>query len=656
MGAPQSPTDAAPEGTPHLDEQTHLGLDLASVVRLAMRTLPYLRPILRELRPLAFAVLPIVILFVPMGMLGADLFFNRMLVGQPVTPFEASLLVLDPARYVAVDQLGTPEREVLRDRLVITTALLTLGFTPFALWVVYRFILIRQRINQLLRIEMVENVQAQSMRFHAAAPVGDAIYRAYQDSAMVTGLMSMLVQPIGPLFGIVTGLAIGFLFDWRLPLVLALMYAALYWMALRTTPDLRRGFRRARERNSALMSRIQETLAAIKVVKAYGAEEREQQRFEDASRWAFDGAYEGRSRLALLGIWAYLISAIVPIGAGAYLALLAREGEPLAAGAALAFLGFAAWNLGAYTDATTRLRSWTGSARRLIGMWAKTQDMAIGMERALGHVDQQAEVQDAEDAVPLETFSDAVTFENVSFCYQPDRPVLREVDLVARAGTITALVGPTGSGKTTLVNLLLRLFDPDDGKIEIDGVDLRHIALASLRANIAIALQENLLFGTSIRENIRYAVPDASDEAVREAARIACADEFIERQAGGYDAALGERGARLSTGQRQRLSIARAVIKDAPILVLDEPTAALDAETELRVMRNLGEWGRGRAIFLITHRLSTIRRADQIVYLDNGRVIECGAPDDLMQKPGGAYRRFVELESDDDRPATESAT
>ena len=194
------------------------------------------------------------------------------------------------------------------------------------------------------------------------------------------------------------------------------------------------------------------------------------------------------------------------------------------------------------------------------------------------------------------------------------------------------------------MSLLLRLFDPDQGCITVDGIDLRKFQLESLREKVGIALQENLLFGTTIRENIRYAVPDAIDAQFREAAHIACADEFIERLPDGYDTELGERGAKLSSGQRQRLSIARAVIKDTPVLILDEPTASLDADTELRVLQNLVAWGEGRVILLITHRLSTIRRADQIVYLAEGRVLESGTHASLMAMEGGAYRQFVDLE------------
>jgi ABC-type multidrug transport system fused ATPase/permease subunit len=454
----------------------------------------------------------------------------------------------------------------------------------------------------------------------------------------------MLVRPIGPAFGAVTGFFIAFVFDWRLVFLWLLLYASVYGLARWYTPLLRRGFRDARERNSALTSRIQETLSGLRVVKAYGAEAIEQARFEEASRGAFAGAYRARTQLALLGIVAFILSVLPTMLTATFVSVLAHEGSPLAAGWALGFVGFATWNLGAYANVMGQVGRWSGASRRLLGMWARTQDMAVGMERAFTQVDMRPEVADADDAISLPAFEHGVAFRGVTFGYDPARPVLRDVDLVAEAGSITAVVGPTGSGKSTLVSLLLRLFDPDEGCIEIDGIDLRRLQLESLRQNVSIALQENLLFATSIRENIRYAVPTASDEEVRAAARVACAADFIDAQPAGYDTPLGERGARLSTGQRQRLSIARAIIKDSPILVLDEPTASLDAETELQVMQNLAAWGRGRAIFLVTHRLSTIRRADQIVYLRDGQVLESGSHAELMERAEGAYRRFVDLE------------
>ncbi len=637
-------------GRVHLQEERGHGLDAGAVLSLAFRTVPYLGPVLRELRPLVPIFLPIVLLAVPTTMFLTDLVVNRMLAGNPLTPFEATILFVESAEYVDVEKLKPAQQALLRDRLLWVGFVTLAVFTPIILWVANLFIRIRQQINQMLRVQMVGQLHAMSLRFHSDSRVGDAVYRTYQDSAMVTNLMGMLVSPIGPLLGCAFGIVFAFVYDWRLPLSLALVYVAGYWLVLRFTPPLRHDFREARERNSALTSRIQETLSGLRVIKAYGAEASEQRRFEEASLEAFAGAFRARTRFALLGILAFTLSALPPMAAAAYLAVFAAEGRPLAFGFALAFVGFATWNLGAYTDALRRVRGASGSVRHLLYLWGRAQDMAVGMERAFTQVDLEPEVEDAADAIPVPPLREGVAFHHVSFRYQADRPVLEDVSLTAAVGSVTALVGPTGSGKSTLVTLLLRLFDPDTGSIEIDGIDLRRFQLESLRARVGIALQENLLFGTTIRENIRYAIPDASDEQVRQAARIACANEFIERTPQGYDTPLGERGMKLSTGQRQRLSIARAVIKDTPILILDEPTASLDAETELHVLRNLVEWGRERVIFLVTHRLSTIRRADRIVYLGEGRVIEAGSHAELMALPDGAYRRFVELERDT-RPA-----
>ena len=274
----------------------------------------------------------------------------------------------------------------------------------------------------------------------------------------------------------------------------------------------------------------------------------------------------------------------------------------------------------------------------------------MGLKRVFDILDMEPEVSDREDATPFQGFKREIRFEDVAFAYSADRPVLDGIDLTAVPGTMTAIVGPTGAGKSTLMNLLLRLFDPDRGAIYIDGHDLREFTIDSLRKNIAITLQENVLFGMSIRENVRYAVPDAGDERINQALRIACLEGSVAMLPEGLDTMLGDRGGRLSTGQRQRLSLARAIVRDAPILVLDEPTAALDAGTEHRVLANLREWTRdpaaqSRTIFLITHRISTIRRADTIVYLDAGCVAERGDHETLMRIENGRYRAFVQAES-----------
>jgi ABC-type multidrug transport system fused ATPase/permease subunit len=392
------------------------------------------------------------------------------------------------------------------------------------------------------------------------------------------------------------------------------------------------------------------------VIKAYGLERPLQSRFEFDSTAAFDAAYRARSLFAALGVLVFWIVSAAGLGAAVWGIVQTTSTAPTFAWsvfapgggrleAAILAAGFAAWNLGLYNAFTFLFGAGNGAVQRIFSVWGRTQDIAIGLDRVFELLDLEPEIADAPDAIPLAEIREEIAFEHVSFAYEPGRPTLRDVSLEARTGEVCAIVGPTGSGKTTLMALLLRLFDPSEGRIAVDGRDLRDLQVDSLRRHLSIALQENVLFGTTVRENIRYAVPDASDAEVRDAARVACADEFIEQLPESYDTLLGERGTKLSTGQRQRISIARAVLKNTPVLILDEPTAALDAETELRLLDRLESWGKGRVVFLITHRLSTIRRADRIAVLDGGRLVEHGSHEELMARPAGAYRALVEAES-----------
>jgi len=360
---------------------------------------------------------------------------------------------------------------------------------------------------------------------------------------------------------------------------------------------------------------------------------------------AVAAAFDARARYGLYAVLIFTgVSALLAAAVSWGALSTAREAE-LFAVRLFATTGVSAWSLGVFQWFRDRFGDGTNQLRRLFRTWGRAQDVVIGLERVFEILDMEPEVQDAPDAAPLPAVRRGLRFREVGFQYREDRPALVSVDLEVPVGTITAVVGSTGAGKSTLLALALRLFDPDRGAVEVDGVDLRRVRVADLRDRVAIALQENLLFGTTIRENIRYAVPDAGDEAVRAAARVAGADEFVEKLPLGYDTPLGERGAKLSTGQRQRLSLARAVLKDAPVLLLDEPTASLDAETEARVLRNLAAWGRGRAILIVTHRLSTVRHVDRIAVLDHGHLVEQGRHDELLARPGGAYRRLVDAEN-----------
>ncbi len=608
--------------------------------QLLRRFLTLLRPVRWHLTALFAAGGVLAIGLLPIGYLLFDALWTRALEGRPPTAEVIGFLGLGQD-FAAGETLSPDQRLTLVRRVIGVGVGVTLAVVPLALALYYYQVWILQRVNQLLRLRLLDRLQTLSLRFHGESRIGDAIYRMYQDSAMVTQLVEvLLLTPLYAAARALMGLVVVALFDPWLALGLLALFPPMLWLGLGATHPLRRRFRRAREANSHLTSRIQETLAGIRVIKAYGAEAFEQQRFESASRRAFDTAFDARFLFAFVSVALYWIVFLGLIVAAAWAAELTRRGGELFFAAA----GFTIWTLGGFNFFKLRFGDGAGQLRQLLRTWTRAQDVAVGLDRVFEILDLEPEVQDAPDARDLAPPTRGIRFEKVRFGYRRDRPVLEEVSFEAPVGSITAVVGPTGSGKTTLMALLLRLFDPERGRIEIDGVDLRRVRVASLRARAAVALQENVLFGTSVRENIRYAVPDASDEAVREAARVAGADAFIEALPQGYDTPLGERGAGLSTGQRQRLSIARAVLKDPAILILDEPTASLDAETEARVLRNLSAWARGRLVFLVTHRLSTVRAADQVLVLQEGRVAEWGSPEALLARPEGAYRRLVDGE------------
>jgi ABC-type multidrug transport system fused ATPase/permease subunit len=627
------------------DEQ----LGLRELLRLLRRCLPLLRPVRRHLAGLFLGFGGLALVFVPLGLLLIDLFWTRVLQGEPLPLDQAHLLGLDPARFAAVDALSEAARSALLRRVIALGVGVALVATPLALALYYYQVWILQRVNQELRLQLVDRLQQLSLRYHQESRVGDALYRMLQDSAMVTQLIEVLILvPAASLGRFLLALGILVLLDPALALGLALVAPPVLLLGAAWATPLRRGFRRARETNASLTARIQETLAGIRVIKAYAAESAWQRRFEDASHQAFDAAYRARSRLATLLVSCFWMVGVGLVGSGVWAAVRTFDAEPVQ----VAALGFSVWTLGLFNFAKARFGDGAGSLRQVFRTWGRAQDVAIGLDRVFEVLDTEPEVREAPDAKPLDAVHRGVRFRGVHFAYRPGRPTLEAVDFEAPVGSLTAVVGPTGSGKTTMMALLLRLFDPDEGAVEIDGVDLRRLRLADVRAKVAVALQENLLFGTTVRENIRYAVPEADDAAVREAARIACADEFVERLPEGYDTLLGERGTRLSTGQRQRLGIARALLKDTPILILDEPTASLDAETESRLLANLAVWGRGRVLFVVTHRLNTIRHADRILVLRDGRVVEQGSHDALMERPESLYRDLV---AHDSRPPAEGS-
>lgn len=638
-------------------ESPPAALTLKELAHLFRRVWPYLKPQWKHI--VVWICLGVVISVLMMiGFLSIfDIFSNKILIGEPLDSVQATVLLLDSSYTDAETEFLTEEqRRVVRNRfivfvLILATSVMLVGqqvvLAYYETWIV-------QRINQHLRVTMIEKAEHLSLRYHSQARTGDAIYRVFQDSAMITQIISYCIfLPVQYGFGVLFGTLIVWIFSPVLGLLCLVACIPVILLVLWYTPRIQRRAWAARQANSNLTSRVQEAAAAIRVIKACQSENTVMDRFDSDSNRALDTAFMLRLEILIMRTAAVFIVGAVMIGGGYLMAQWTVLERPTFLAGAFAFLGFAVWNFGAYYASRDRTEALIDGWQMLIGLWNIAQDMAMGLDRAFYLLDLEPGVVDAEHAVPMPAPIRFVTYRNVHFAYEEDRPVLRGVDLRARAGTVTAIVGATGSGKSTLMSLLLRLYDPYQGSMAVNGTDLKDIRVADVRSSTAIALQQNVLFATTVAENIAYATKDASREAVEAAAKVACADTFIQEMAKGYDTELGERGGKLSTGQRQRLTLARAIIRNTPILILDEPTAALDAETEQEVLANLAEWGRERVLFLITHRLSTIRNADQIAFLEGGRIVEVGSHDELMAIPDGRYRNFVVVESEGAQPQEE---
>ena len=653
-------------------------MGLRRMVVLAWRTWPYMRPMLVHLVGLVAVMLAGGLAGLAGAFVGVDLFANKVLVGERLQPLQATVLFVGE-EYVTTDptNLGnsesaadgeeepsagereglaprmnepelTPEqRRTVRNRLVIWgivggvfAALVGSAFWYYSTWV-------WQCINQNLRVAMIERAEALSLKFHDSNRVGDAIFRVYQDSAMIVNLIqSAIFSPLTTLYGVLTGVVIVAAFDPWFAVLVLLVGLPTAWVIVKSTPRIRRRALANRVANSRLTSRIQEAFGAIKVVKANRAERRIFDQFDEDSRAALDAAYFLRLDMVLVTLVVAVLGTGMVIVSEYIMVAFVIENRETFAGAVLAgFVGFVIWNYGAVQIARGFVGNLSGSARGLLSIWMRMQDLFIALERAFYLLDLEPEITDPKDPVPFPVPVENVVWRGVHFGYNEDKDVLAGVDLEAHVGTVTAIVGGTGAGKSTLMSLLLRLYDPEAGTVLVNGVDLRDMAVSDLRANVGIALQKNVLFASTVAENIAFGTPGAERVDVEAAARVACADEFIRTMADGYDTELGERGGKLSSGQRQRLSIARAVVRNTPVLILDEPTASLDARTEQRVLENLAQWGRGRIIFLITHRLSTIKNADRIALVEGGRIVEHGTHEELMADAASRYQAFVEAET-----------
>jgi ABC-type multidrug transport system fused ATPase/permease subunit len=475
-----------------------------------------------------------------------------------------------------------------------------------------------------LRGALFSHLQRLSLGFHDRQRLGELASRLTSNTHALWSLVEATV--FGPLGAVLTlGGAIGLMLrlDWRLALV-ALAVAPILFAAIRRYAD--RSWRVASDyhaREGELAARAQEALGAVRVIQAFAREEDEERRFERCS----DAAVEARMRVIELDNRFAVASELI-----------------LAAGS-IAIMGLGAVSVRAGRLTIGELLVFTSYLAMLYGPLSTLSYLAGAISGALASLarvvevlDEIPEVRDREGARALGAVRGEVELREVSFRYG-EAPVLERVSLRAAPGETVAIVGPTGAGKSTILSLLLRFYDPAEGAVLLDGADLRDLRLRDVRGKVALVLQETFLFDATIRENIAYGRPDATDAEIVEAARRAQAEEFIRLLPNGFETPVGERGVRLSGGERQRIAIARAFLKDAPILLLDEPTAALDVATEAAISESLAGLMRRRTTFLVTHRVPLARRADRVLFVERGRVVEEGRPEELLAA-GGAFARF----------------
>jgi len=486
---------------------------------------------------------------------------------------------------------------------------------------------VSQRTVRDLRRELFDKLQTLSLRFFDQHPHGELMSRLSNDIENVSRVLSEgTTQFISSIFTIIGVAAVMLRLNLWLALVtlitIPLMGAIVRWISAHT----RHGFRERQRTLGVLNGFVEETVTGERVVKAYGCEQDAIQQFEKANNEFRDASIKAYIYSTIIGPLSNFVNNI-------NFAIVASIGGLMTVNS-LATVGTVASFL-SYS------RQFSMPLNQIAQLYNLIQSALAGAERVFEILDEDPEIKDAPDAKALDRVHGKVVFEHVDFAYTPDVPVLKDVSLHAEPGQMIALVGPTGAGKTTIVNVLTRFYDIDGGRIHIDDNDIRQVQKADLRRKLGIVLQDTFLFSTSVLENIRYGRLNATDEEVIAAARLAEVDHFVHHLPQGYGTQLTERGSNLSQGQRQLLAIARAVLADPGILILDEATSSVDTRTEIHIQQALLRLMQGRTSFVIAHRLSTIRNADQVLVINDGHIIERGTHTDLLAQKGFYHNLYM---------------
>jgi ATP-binding cassette subfamily B protein len=545
----------------------------------------------------------------------------KIIVDDVIPKFSSGVHVRFPG--FEVNWMHDPKTLVLVLCLALVVIQFLWGLTNWAM----NYILVKVGLQTLLKLrtDLYAYLQSFSLKYHDVRRSSDSSFRVAYDSQSIQTIYNKGFTGIfGSIVTLISTFAIMVQLDWQLTLlslgIIPLVIVAIYFFAHR----IRSESTFIQEQESAVLAQAQEGLSSIRMVHAFGREEFEVLQFHQQARQSL----EANLRLTLTNVnSALVISTLMVFGTAAmyYVGTLHVLAGTLTLGTLLVF---SAYLLMLYQP----LESITYTA------WAM-EGATAGAKRCFEVLDREDDVVDSPNAIDIATAKGAIGFQSVAFGYTQDRQVLHDVDLRIEPNQMIAIVGGTGAGKSTLLSLVPRFYDPTSGSVTLDGRDVREIKKKSLRAQIGIVLQDTLLFSTTIRENIAYGRSDATDDEIIDAAKRAQADEFIQQLPNGYSSTVGERGGQLSVGQRQRIGIARAFLKNAPVLLLDEPTSALDPTTEAAIMETIKDLMRGRTTLIATHRLATIHDVDHIVVLERGRIVEQGRGTELLAR-GGVYAKL----------------
>jgi ABC-type multidrug transport system fused ATPase/permease subunit len=493
----------------------------------------------------------------------------------------------------------------------------------------YSFAAAGHRMTNDVRQHVFYHLQVLPHAYHAASRSGDLVVRLTSDITCLRKLLITSLQDLAKYFLTFLGIVITLLLmDWQLTLLALAVVPVLYAMTFRFSGSIAEVAQTKRRRESDVASIVQETMTSMAVVQAFGQEAQEKQRLAKES----DASLEADLRKArLAGTYRRAVQVLVAVGSAAVIwfgASRALSGELLPGD----LIVFAAYLKNLYSP--------IGGFSDLVMEFAGN---VVSGERIVEILEADVAVGDEPDAVPAPRLKGEVSFQGVTFGYRPGEPVLREVDFTVAPGRMVALVGSSGTGKSTLVSLLLRFYDPWEGRVLFDGADVRSFKVKSVREQMSVVLQEPILFRRSVRENIAYGKSGSTFDEVVQAAKAAQAHEFIERLPRGYETVCSERGLSLSGGERQRIAIARALLRDTPILILDEPASGIDAITEAELNTTLNTLMQGRTAFVIAHRLPTIKRADLILLIEEGRITGQGTHAELLER-SSHYRELYALQ------------